>query len=176
MGWVSAFQRFPCRGGAVARQYAANLCPSVFICGGTALFRFSRCLQVESTVLPLSPFRAPRQPINPVTPRIPLVYPSYTPRIPLVLAIGGVYEGLRRGLGGDIEPTTVLGDGLWRFGLVGRGARSVSRLVTPTAPAATPFACQPQPLLALAGAGSPNLASGALAQVSRPLPHQWPKR
>ena len=37
-------------------------------------------------------------------------------------------------------------NGLWRFGLVGRGARSVYRLATPTAPKATPFDCQPQPL------------------------------
>ena len=39
-------------------QIRVHLCSSVFICGGTALFRFSRCLQVESTVLPLSPFQA----------------------------------------------------------------------------------------------------------------------
>ena len=29
--------------------------------------------------------QAPRQPINPVTHDIPIIYPSYTPRIPLVL-------------------------------------------------------------------------------------------
>ena len=42
--------------------------------------------------------QAPRQPTNAVIHSMPLLSPSYTPRMPLVLEIRGGYEGLRRGI------------------------------------------------------------------------------
>jgi len=69
-----------------------------------------------------------RQPhhMRQVAPPKPLVYPSYTPRIPLVFYIRGVYDGFRRGLGGVYAGFK--GGYCWLAGRLALSTRPLTRL------------------------------------------------